>query len=96
MCASLDRPVQVAPLKKGEVCKYGPHVPMPNASEKQRPEFKRMEALHGTWEPNKFKYKTNADAGEQGQADASPAKVPAMAGRIVVDDAGNTPVASPR
>ena len=61
-----------------------------------------MEALHGTWEQGKFKYNTDADEGVKGQADASPAKVPAVAVRITHDDNINvharspTPVASPR
>ena len=50
------------PLKPGDTCRFGPHVPEPSKSEKERPAFKKCEELHGAWEPGKFKYPTAAAA----------------------------------
>ena len=53
------------PLKDGETCKYGPHVGNPREDEKERPQFKKMEGIHGTWERGKFKYPTNVAAAKK-------------------------------
>ena len=76
------------PLKEGEKCQYGDHVGNPREEEKQRPYFKKMEAIHGPWERGKFKHASTIAA----------AKKKAEAGG---DKAGNggqnpTPVVSPR
>ena len=73
-------------MKDGEKCRVGPHVPNPREDEKLRPQFKKMEELHGPWERGKFKYPTTAVA-------AAKKKEGEGAGKGV-DDA--TPPASPR
>ena len=53
------------PLKPGETCKFGPHVANPRDDEKERPQFKKMEAIHGPWEKGKFKYPSTAAAAKK-------------------------------
>ena len=50
------------PLKPGQTCRFGPHVPEPSKAERERPAFKKCEELHGPWESGKFKYPTPAAA----------------------------------
>ena len=53
------------PLTDDAKCRFGPHVGHPREDEKLRPEFLRMEGLHGKWEKNKFSYKVNAAAAKK-------------------------------
>ena len=50
------------PLKDGQTCRFGPHVPEPNKAERERPAFKKCEELHGAWQSGKFKYPAPAAA----------------------------------
>ena len=86
------------PLKDGESCRFGPHVGNPREDEKLRPEFKKMEAIYGTWARNKFKYKTDADEGGTEQTNAPP-KLTLPAGCTPNNNTGGTdvtPAGSPR
>ena len=79
------------PLKDGEKCRFGPHVPNPREDEKQRPQFLKMESIHGKWEKGKFNYpKPSAAAKKAAKAAAGGA----AAGAAAVDN--KTPDASPR
>ena len=62
------------PLKEGEKCRFGPHVPNPREDERQRPQFLKMEQIHGKWGKGKFHYpKPVAAAKKAGKAGAAAA-----------------------
>ena len=50
------------PLKPGQTCRFGPHVPEPSKAERERPALKKCAELHGPWEPGKLKYPALAAA----------------------------------
>ena len=77
------------PLKDGETCRFGPHVPNPREDEKLRPQFLKMESIHGKWEKGKFNYPKPSAAAKK----AAKAGGPAADGNAVETA---TPAASPR
>ena len=75
-------------MKDGEKCKFGPHVPNPREDEKQRPQFLKMEGIHGKWDKGKFNYPKPVAAAKKAAKDAAPAGQAADTATPVVSPCG--------